>query len=150
LEGVGIRCDEVALPVPEAGIWPVFHREAAETHRDTFPARREEYGSTIRAKLDDALRVDPDAVRAGYNALHAWRGMAESEPEVDVIVCPTLGVREVPPAEVDELEIRVAFSGYTRVFSFLGWPAIAIGGVQFGARDVDVLFAVARAWEGLR
>jgi hypothetical protein len=43
--------------------------------------------------------------------------------------------------------IRVAFSAYTRVFSFLGWPALALGEVQFGARDVELLFAVATAWE---
>jgi hypothetical protein len=33
------------------------------------------------------------------------------------------------------------------VFSFLGWPAIALGGVQFGARSVELLFAVALTWE---
>ena len=56
-------------------------------------------------------------------------------------------MREVPPIDVDELEIRVALSAYTRVFSFLGWPAIAIGGLQFAARDAGVLFATALAWE---
>ena len=66
---------------------------------------------------------------------------------MDVIVCPTLGVREIPPSDSDEIEIRVAFSGYTRAFSYLGWPAIAIGGVQLGARDANVLFAVALTWE---
>jgi hypothetical protein len=53
----------------------------------------------------------------------------------------------VPPSNVDELEIRVPFSAYTRAFSFLGWPAIAIGDVQFAAREPDVLFTVALAWE---
>jgi hypothetical protein len=66
---------------------------------------------------------------------------------VDVVVCPTLGVREIPPGDVDELEIRVPFSTYTRAFSFLGWPSIAIGEVQFAAREPDVLFTVALAWE---
>ena len=65
-----------------------------------------------------------------------------------MVVCPTLGVKEIPPSEVEELEIRVAFSGYTRAFSYLGWPAIAMGGVQLGARDEEVLFAAALAWEG--
>lgn len=147
LEALGLRAEEVALPVPEADIWPVFYAEAAAVHRDTFPSRRGDYGPTMRAKLDDAQRVDPVAVSAGRQALAAWRAVAAAEPAVDVIVCPTLGVREIPRSDVDELEIRVAFSGYTRVFSFLGWPAIAIGGVQLGARDAGVLFATARAWE---
>jgi aspartyl-tRNA(Asn)/glutamyl-tRNA(Gln) amidotransferase subunit A len=147
LEGVGVRVQEVALPVPDADIWPVFYDDAAATHRDTFPARREEYGPTIAAKLEAAQHIDPAAVSSGRAALHSWREQASSEPSADALVCPTLGVREIPPADVDELEIRVAFSGYTRAFSFLGWPAIAIGGVQFAAREDDVLLAVALAWE---
>jgi aspartyl-tRNA(Asn)/glutamyl-tRNA(Gln) amidotransferase subunit A len=147
LEELGMRAEEVALPLPEADIWPVFYGEAAATHRDTFPARRVEYGPIVRAKLDDAQLQDPDAVRAGRRSLESWRARAEGEPGVDVVVCPTLGVREIPPADVDELEIRVTLSGYTRAFSFLGWPAIAIGGVQLAAREASVLFAVALAWE---
>jgi aspartyl-tRNA(Asn)/glutamyl-tRNA(Gln) amidotransferase subunit A len=147
LEALGVRCREVALPVPEADVWPVFYAEAAATHRRTFPVRREEYGPTIRAKLDAAQRVDPAALSAARQALAFWRERGKTKPDVDVIVCPTLGVREIPRTDVDELEIRVAFSAYTRAFSFLGWPAIAIGGLQLGARDPDLLLSVALAWE---
>jgi hypothetical protein len=147
LEELGLRCEEVALPVPEADLWPVFYGEAAATHRATFPARRDEYGPLIRAKLDSAQHVSAQALQAGRQALAAWRATAQQEPDVDVIVCPTLGVDEIPAADVDELEIRVPFSAYTRAFSFLGWPAIAVGDVQFAAREPDVLFTVALAWE---
>jgi aspartyl-tRNA(Asn)/glutamyl-tRNA(Gln) amidotransferase subunit A len=147
LEDLGMRSAEVVLPVPEGDIWPVFYGEAAATHRDTFPARRDEYGATVRAKLDSAQHVDSAALDAGRRALRSWRARAETEPDVDVIICPTLGVREIPPANVDEIEIRIPFSGYTRAFSFLGWPAIAIGEVQLGARDPHTLFAAATAWE---
>jgi aspartyl-tRNA(Asn)/glutamyl-tRNA(Gln) amidotransferase subunit A len=147
LEELGIRCEEVALPVPEDDVWPVFYGEAAATHGDTFPARRDEYGPTIRAKLEDAQRVTAQEREDASRALAAWRDRAQQEPNLDVILCPTLGVHEIPAAEVDELEIRVPFSAYTRAFSFLGWPAIAIGDVQFAAREPDVLFTVALAWE---
>jgi aspartyl-tRNA(Asn)/glutamyl-tRNA(Gln) amidotransferase subunit A len=147
LEELGMRVEEVALPIPEADIWPVFYGEAAAVHRDTFPARRDEYGPTVWAKLDDAQRVDSAAVQAGRKSLESWRARAESEPGVDLVVCPTLGVRDIPPSDVGELEIRITLSGYTRAFSFLGWPAIAIGGVQLAARDARVLFAAALAWE---
>ena len=147
LEGLGLGCDEVALPVPGADIWPVFYGEAAATHRGAFPTRRDDYGPIIRAKLENAQHVPAQAIQDGRRALAAWRARAEQEPDVDAIVCPTLGVPEIPPAGVDELEIRVRFSAYTRAFSFLGWPAIAIGPVQFGARDPDTLFAIALAWE---
>lgn len=147
LEAPGMKCAEVALPVPEADLWPVFYGEAAATHRATFPARRDEYGPIIRAELDNAQHVSAQAVRAARQALASWRERARSEPNVDVILCPTLGVHEIPAAEVDELEIGVPFSAYTRAFSFLGWPAIAIGDVQFAAREPDLLFTVALAWE---
>jgi Asp-tRNA(Asn)/Glu-tRNA(Gln) amidotransferase A subunit family amidase len=147
LEELGLGLHEVRLPVPEADLWPIFYAEAAATHRDTFPSRRGEYGATVRAKLDGAQSVDPDALAAGKRALAVWRARAEREPDVDVIVSPTLGVYEIPPDDVDEIEIRVPFSAYTRTFSFLGWPATAIGGVQLGARDAELLFAVARTWE---
>jgi aspartyl-tRNA(Asn)/glutamyl-tRNA(Gln) amidotransferase subunit A len=147
LEQLGIGVQEVALPVPEADIWPVFYFEAAATHRDTFPTRREEYGPTIAAKLEAAQHVKPSAVDAGRVALRSWRERARTDPPVDAIVCPTLGVREIPPADVDELEIRIAFSGFTRAFSFLGWPAIAIGDVQFAAREERALLTLALAWE---
>jgi aspartyl-tRNA(Asn)/glutamyl-tRNA(Gln) amidotransferase subunit A len=147
LEALGIRVQEVALPVPEANIWPVFYAEAAATHRDTFPARCKEYGPTVATKLDAAQHIDPAAVHKGRVALRSWREQARNEPPVDALVCPTLGVSEIPQSDVDELEIRVKFSGYTRAFSFLGWPAIAIGSVQFAAREEDVLLAVALAWE---
>jgi aspartyl-tRNA(Asn)/glutamyl-tRNA(Gln) amidotransferase subunit A len=147
LEELGMRAEEVALPVAGAPIWPVFYGEAAATHRDTFPSRRDEYGPIVRAKLESAQATDPTAIDAGRRALETWREQARTQPAVDVVVCPTLGVREIPPADVDELEIRVAFSAYTRAFSFLGWPAIAIGTMQLAARQEATLFAVARAWE---
>jgi Asp-tRNA(Asn)/Glu-tRNA(Gln) amidotransferase A subunit family amidase len=147
VEALGLRCRETALPIPEANLWPVFYGEAAAKQRDTFPARRDEYGPTIRAKLDDAQRVDRHELDAAYAALAGWRERARTAPSVDVFVSPTLGVTEIPPADVDELEIRVRFSAYTRVSSFLGWPAIAIGGVQIAARDVGPMFALALAWE---
>jgi aspartyl-tRNA(Asn)/glutamyl-tRNA(Gln) amidotransferase subunit A len=147
IEELGIPCREVALPVPEANLWPVFYAEAAETHRETFPAHREAYGPTIRAKLDGAQHIDARELDAAHRALAGWRERAEREPDVDVFISPTLGVSEIPRADVDELEIRVPFSAYTRLFSFLGWPAIAIGGVQIAAREPGPMFAAALAWE---
>jgi aspartyl-tRNA(Asn)/glutamyl-tRNA(Gln) amidotransferase subunit A len=147
LDPLGLGVAEVALRVPPADLWPVFYAEAAAVHRDTFPSRSDEYGPGVRTKLENAQRIDSRALEAGRHALAAWRRAAEAEPAVDVIVSPTLGVREIPAADVDELALRVAFSAYTRAFSFLGWPAIAIGEVQLAARRIDVLLSVALAWE---
>lgn len=137
---------EVTVPVPEAEIWPVFNAEAVESHRATYPARAHDYGPVIRAKLENAQRTQPQALAAGYRALERWRRAAAIEPAVDVVVSPVLGVAELPAIDTHEEEFRIAFSGYTRVFSFLGWPAIAIGDVQLAARDMRTLLEAALAW----
>ena len=148
LEELGARAVEVALPVPEADVWPVFAREAADAHRATFPSRADAYGRTLRVKLSEAQRADPSAVAAGRAALAAWRAAASREPTVDLVVSPTLGLSELPAADVDELVVRLPLSAYTRTFNYLGWPAIALGDLQLSGRDPDVVLAAALAWEG--
>ena len=61
----GARCDASSrreIPEPPADTWPLFFHEAAEAHRATFPARADEYGDNVRAKLELAQAVDPDEV----------------------------------------------------------------------------------------
>ena len=43
--------------------------------------------------------------------------------------------------------MRLPFSAYTRPFSYLGWPAIAIGGLQIAGRDAATVIAAALALE---
>ena len=50
--------EEVELPEPEADVWPVFYAGAAESHRATYPARADDYGPSIRAKLVRAVAHD--------------------------------------------------------------------------------------------
>jgi Asp-tRNA(Asn)/Glu-tRNA(Gln) amidotransferase A subunit family amidase len=147
LRALGTDVREVVLPSPEANTWPLFLGDAAEAHSATFPARRDEYGPAIRAKLDAARRVTPAEREAARAALEAWRARARAERAVDVIASPTLGVSELPPVGVDELDVRIAFSAYTRPWSLLGWPAIALGELQLAGRDPDVVIAAALALE---
>jgi aspartyl-tRNA(Asn)/glutamyl-tRNA(Gln) amidotransferase subunit A len=143
--GADVR--EVSFPVPDADTWAVFYGEAATAHAATFPSRRDEYGPLMRAKLDAAMAVTAAEAEASRRALQAWRERARREPDVDLVVCPTLGVAELPPAGVDELEVRLAVSAYTRPFNLLGWPAIAVGDVQLAGRDAAVVIGAALALE---
>jgi aspartyl-tRNA(Asn)/glutamyl-tRNA(Gln) amidotransferase subunit A len=147
LRELGAEVREVSLPVPEGDTWAVFNGEAAASHAATFPSRRDEYGPTIRAKLDGAQRVTAEELDEGRAAVRAWRARAAREPGVDLLVSPTLGVTELPPAGVDELEVRLAVSAFTRPFSYLGWPAIAMGSLQLAGRDPDVVIGAALALE---
>ena len=147
LRALGADVFELSLPVPESDTWAVFYAETAAAHRDTFPSRREEYGPLIRAKLDHAMTVTAEQEREGRRALEAWRARAGHEPDVDLVLAPTLGYDELPPAGVDELGVRLPFSAYTRAFSYLGWPAIAMGPLQLAGRDTAVVIGAALALE---
>jgi aspartyl-tRNA(Asn)/glutamyl-tRNA(Gln) amidotransferase subunit A len=130
-----------------ADLWPVFYAEAAASHAATFPSRRDEYGPGIRSKLDHAATIAPEQAATARAALRRWRARAEREPAVDLLLSPTLGVAELPPAGADELAVRIPFSAYARIFNFLGWPAIALGDLQIAGRDTTTLIAAALAIE---
>jgi Asp-tRNA(Asn)/Glu-tRNA(Gln) amidotransferase A subunit family amidase len=147
MRALGAEVDEMTLPVPEGDTWAVFYAEAAAAHAATFPSRRAEYGPGISAKLDHAATVIADDADRGRAALDAWRERAAREPAVDLVLSPALGLAELPPAGVDELTVRLPFSAYTRAFSYLGWPAIAIGELQLAGRAADVVIGAALALE---
>jgi aspartyl-tRNA(Asn)/glutamyl-tRNA(Gln) amidotransferase subunit A len=147
LRRLGARVEAARLPVPRADLWPVFYAEAAAAHGATFPSRRDEYGPGIRSKLDHAATITPEHAATARGALREWRARAEREPAVDLLLSPTVGVTELPPAGADELAVRIPFSAYARIFNFLGWPAIALGGLQLAGRDTSVLIAAALAIE---
>jgi aspartyl-tRNA(Asn)/glutamyl-tRNA(Gln) amidotransferase subunit A len=147
LRALGAHVVQARLPVPAADLWPVFYAEAAAAHAATFPSRRDEYGPGIRAKLDHAATITPEQAAAARAALHEWRAQAAREPAVDLLLSPTIGVTELPPAGADELAVRIPFSAYTRVFNFLGWPAVAIGNLQLAGRETEAVIAAALAIE---
>ena len=43
--------------------------------------------------------------------------------------------------------MREPLSRFTRPFNYLGWPAIAIGGLQIAGRDGLAVLAAALAWD---
>lgn len=146
LEAIGARLVEASLPEPDADINPLFLHECALSHRETFPARRDDYGPDLREKLDGALGARAIDVVVAREALRDWREQASREPPVDLLVSPTLSI-EPPPIDVWEPDVRVPLSRYTRPFNYLGWPAIAIGGLQIAGRDDRAVLAAALAWE---
>ena len=147
LRAMGANVTELSLPVPKADTWAVFYADTAVSHAATFPSRRDEYGPLIRAKLDHAITVTDEQANEGRAALAEWRAVAAREPDVDLVLAPTLGYDELPPVGVDELGVRLPFSAYARAFSYLGWPAIAIGPLQLGGRDAAVVIGAALALE---
>jgi len=146
LEALGARLTTAQIEPPRAEILPLMLAEAAAGHADTFPSRRQEYGEDTRMKWGAAAAVPADAVQAARTELPRWRKAASEATQLDLFVSPTLA-GEVPALDVWEPDVRVAMVGYTRTFSFLGWPAIAIGNVQLAGRDATTVLGAALAWE---
>ena len=117
-----------------AAAFPAFQREVGDVHRDLYPENAELYGDNIRRKVEACIALDDAAYEAGLRARaeHTERS-AEALEGYDLLVTPTLSV-PVPPADVDELEIRAGMTLYTFAFNSLGWPALAIGGIQLVGR----------------
>jgi Asp-tRNA(Asn)/Glu-tRNA(Gln) amidotransferase A subunit family amidase len=143
LERLGARVVESSVPAARSDMWPLFLHEAAQSHRETFPARADEYAGTIRPKLEAAQRVDPDAVAAAYGALDEWRAY---QPEVDLYASPCYAV-ELPPEDADELDVRLPLSSFLRWVNLIGWAGLAIGNMQLIAPRDEVVLAAGLAWE---
>jgi Asp-tRNA(Asn)/Glu-tRNA(Gln) amidotransferase A subunit family amidase len=143
LQQLGARIVERAIPEPATNTWPLFDHEAANSHRATFPGRAEEYGDVIRAKLEQAQHVEPDALERAYAAVREWRAF---EPDVDLYIGPCLTV-DLPSENVPEPEVRFAISAYLRWVNMIGWAGLAIGNMQLVAPRDEVVLAAGVAWE---
>jgi aspartyl-tRNA(Asn)/glutamyl-tRNA(Gln) amidotransferase subunit A len=103
-----------------------FMREVADVHRALFPGNEELYGENVRGKIERCLRVTDDEVasaereRAEYN-----ERSVEAFGELDLVVTPTV-LLVAPPADGDELALRLPATDHTYPFSSLGWPALAL------------------------
>jgi aspartyl-tRNA(Asn)/glutamyl-tRNA(Gln) amidotransferase subunit A len=143
LERLGATVVEATIPDATADTWPVFLHEAGRSHAATFPSRADEYGDVMRAKLELAAAVAPDAVTAGYRSLLEWRAW---KPEVDLYLSPCVGI-DLPHEEIDEAEIRLPLSSFLRWVNLIGWAGLAIGNLQLVGPRNDVVLAAGLALE---
>jgi aspartyl-tRNA(Asn)/glutamyl-tRNA(Gln) amidotransferase subunit A len=97
-------------------------------------------------KFDGALAVQAATADAAHAELPGWHARALQADGPDLYVSPTLAG---PVAEHDvwEPDVRGQMLAYTRPFSFLGWPAIAIGSLQLAGRSAETVLGAALAWE---
>lgn len=143
LQRLGARVVEASVPGPSANTLPQFQHEALLAHAATFPARADEYGAVIRAKLEAAQRVVPEEVAAAYRAIEQWR---RYEPEVDLYVSPCYGI-ELPPEDADEPAVRLPLTSFLRWVNLTGWAALALGNMQLVAPHDETVLAAGLAWE---
>jgi aspartyl-tRNA(Asn)/glutamyl-tRNA(Gln) amidotransferase subunit A len=119
------RRREIELPLAPANRSD-FMREVADVHRALFPGNEELYGENVRGKIERCLRVtDSEAAAAAREREDYRERFLEALGGVDLVVTPTM-LLVAPPADADELALRLPATDHTYPFSSVGWPALAL------------------------
>jgi aspartyl-tRNA(Asn)/glutamyl-tRNA(Gln) amidotransferase subunit A len=139
----------VDFPTAEAVV-PAFMREVGDVHRELYPENADLYGENIRVKIERCLAITDGEYEAALRARaeHSERALAALEG-YDLLVTPVLSC-PVPARDVVELDVRAAMTRFTFPFNALGWPALAVGGLQIAGRPGDdgLVLAAGRQLEG--
>jgi aspartyl-tRNA(Asn)/glutamyl-tRNA(Gln) amidotransferase subunit A len=119
------RRRELELPLAPANRSD-FMREAADVHRALFSGNEELYGDNVRGKIERCLRVTDGEAAAAEREREEYRErFLEAIGEIDLVVTTTV-LLVAPPADADELALRLPATDHTYPFSSLGWPALAL------------------------
>ncbi len=119
------RRREIELPLAPANRAD-FMREVADVHRVLFPGNEVLYGENVRGKIERCLQVrDGEAAAAERERAEYRERFLEAADGLDLVVSPTV-LLVAPPADADELALRLPATDHTYPFSSLGWPALAL------------------------
>jgi len=119
------RRREIDLPLAPANRAD-FMREVADVHRVLFTGNEELYGENVRGKIERCLRVtDAEVAVAERERAEYSERFLEAAGGLDLVVTPTV-LLVAPPADADELALRLPATDHTYPFSSLGWPALAL------------------------
>ena len=120
------RSRPIEFPRPDRGEYALFAREVADVHRGLYPEYAEEYGESVRWKLERCVEVTDGEVQAAHRLRAEYREQAEEAiAGLDLLVTPTVPI-PAPPDDVDERDVREAAISNTYPFDSLGWPALAL------------------------
>jgi aspartyl-tRNA(Asn)/glutamyl-tRNA(Gln) amidotransferase subunit A len=118
------RALEFAFPDPDEN--KLFMREVADVHRGLYPEYADDYGESIRWKLELCAEVTDGEAAAAERLRTEYRERCdEAFGELDLLVTPTM-VGVPPLATADERALRGRGIRLTYPFNCLGWPALAI------------------------
>jgi aspartyl-tRNA(Asn)/glutamyl-tRNA(Gln) amidotransferase subunit A len=113
------------LPRPH-GVYDGFSREVADVHRELFAEFPDEYGETVRRKIERCLALTDAEYERSVAAREGYREqLAEAAEGVDLVLTPTLEC-VAPPAPADELALRGRLTSLTFPLNAVGWPAAAL------------------------
>jgi Asp-tRNA(Asn)/Glu-tRNA(Gln) amidotransferase A subunit family amidase len=120
------RRRELAFPLAPEAENALFMREVADVHRGLYPEHAEEYGETVRRKLERCFEVTEDEAETAQRLRTEYRARCEELLDgLDLLVTPTIAF-VAPPADADERALRGRGIRLTYPFDALGWPALAL------------------------
>lgn len=130
---VPVNGTPIDFPTAE-GVVAAFMREVGDVHRELYPESAELYGENIREKIERCIALDDAEYQVAVQARAEHLERAElALGDHDVLVTPVLSC-PIPAADCAEIEVRAAMTRFTFPFNALGWPALAVGGVQIAGR----------------
>jgi aspartyl-tRNA(Asn)/glutamyl-tRNA(Gln) amidotransferase subunit A len=116
----------VAFPFPEEAENALFMREVADVHRALFPDRADEYGESVRWKLERCFDVTEAETETALRSREEYRNRCEEAlGDLDLLLTPTVAFVP-PPDDHDEREFRGRGIRMTYPFNSLGWPVLAL------------------------
>ncbi len=120
------RRRRVDLPFPDQAENALFMREVADVHRGLFPEHADEYGESIRWKLELCFEVTDGEAAAAERLRSEYRERCDGLLDgLDLLVTPTVAFAP-PRADTDEAAIRGRTIRLTYPFNCLGRPALAL------------------------
>jgi aspartyl-tRNA(Asn)/glutamyl-tRNA(Gln) amidotransferase subunit A len=147
LTDLGAHVEEAALPDSEA-LLPMFAAWCADSHYDQYRARRDEYSPDLRVKFDWGFSVTAADFLHLIREYDRWRERCEQALPHDVLVNPTVPIDLPLRDDVEDADLRLRATRYTRPMNFLGWPsATTTDGTMFTGRDDATVLGAALAWE---
>jgi aspartyl-tRNA(Asn)/glutamyl-tRNA(Gln) amidotransferase subunit A len=115
----------LAVPLP-AETYPLFSREAADSHRELFARCGADYGPNVATKLERAMGVTAEDAADAARARERYREqMAELMEGIDLLVAPTLEM-VAPPSGLGDLVLRERMIKLTYPANATGAPALAL------------------------
>lgn len=135
LESLGATLVTVdLLPVlATAPFWgAVVAAEAAIIHRETYPARAEEYGPVFRDLLEAASHLTAaDYAQSQLATAQAKSAFDQAFSEVDLLLCPSapspaMPLSEFGPTAILPPEMVASFVGFTAPMNFTGLPTVSL------------------------
>jgi aspartyl-tRNA(Asn)/glutamyl-tRNA(Gln) amidotransferase subunit A len=116
----------VDFPLPDPAENLLFAREIADVHRALFPEHTDEYGETVRTKIEKCFEVTDAEVATATRLRELYREECAGWLDgLDLLVTPTVAF-VAPPDDIDEREHRRRGTLLTYPFDVLGWPALAL------------------------